>query len=201
MTRMTAYWQELVRALDHPWRRFALALGLFLLILGIDRWLLAGAHTLLLTGIADETAHLSTVVILLLAFSSLRNAAFVLGCLAGAVVIDLDHIPLYLGSDILTDTTNRPLSHGLLIIGAVLAVALVAGQPWRALGLGLAAGLGTHFLRDMATSTAGAPLLWPLSSTGFLLPYPIYAGILAIAVGRPLAMALGQPRQRHGPGA
>jgi inner membrane protein len=179
--------QRVERALAHPWRRFALGLALLALILAIDRWLLEGSHTLLATGITDETAHVSTMAIFLLAFPRLRNAGFIAGCLAGSTVIDLDHIPLFLGSNILTEETNRPFTHGLLTMGIVLAISLVTKDPWRSIGLGLVAGLAAHFLRDMATSTAGVPLLWPISSTGFMLPYPLYVAALIGALARTLS--------------
>lgn len=166
---MTAHWREAARSLAHPWRRLACGLVLLALILGIDHWLLAGTHSLLATGIADETAHLATMVILLLAFPALRNIGFIVGCLVGSVVIDLDHIPLFLGSDLLT-------------IAIVLAVAAAARGRWRWVGLGVAVGLGAHFLRDLATSTAGVLLLWPISTTGYLLPYPLYVATLALTL-------------------
>ena len=189
-------------ALARPWRRFALRMGLFLLILGIDHWLLGGAHPLLATGIADETAHLSTMVIFLLAFPTLRNAGFIAGCLAGSVAIDLDHIPLFLGSNLLTEQTNRPFTHGLLTIAIVLVVSVPVGGTWRYAGLGVAVGLAAHFLRDMATSTAGVPLLWPFSTTGFMLPYPLYAAALAGALAWAAVTAALLPGRetRQGPG-
>ena len=48
---------------------------------------------------------------IVLAFPALRNIGFIVGCLVGSVVIDLDHIPLFLGSDLLTAQTNRPFTH------------------------------------------------------------------------------------------
>lgn len=199
---MTAHWREAARSLAHPWRRLACGLVLLALILGIDHWLLAGTHSLLATGIADETAHLATMVILLLAFPALRNIGFIVGCLVGSVVIDLDHIPLFLGSDLLTAQTNRPFTHGLLTIAIVLAVAAAARGRWRWVGLGVAVGLGAHFLRDLATSTAGVPLLWPISTTGFLLPYPLYVATLALtlAMGVVTAALRTSSDKRRGPG-
>lgn len=197
---MTALWQHGGRILARPWRRVALGLMLFLLILIIDRWMSGGLHTLLATGIADETAHLSTMVIVLLAFPMLRNAGFILGCLAGSVAIDVDHIPLFLGSDIFTADTNRPFTHGLLTVSIVLALALVAGGRWRSVGLGLVVGLGAHFLRDMATSTAGVPLLWPVVDTGFTLPYPFYATVMALALLLNLAASIAGGDKQRGPG-
>jgi inner membrane protein len=190
------------QTLARPWLRFSFGLVLLVLILFIDRWLFSEPHMLLATGIADETAHLSTMVILLLAFPLLRNIGFIAGCLVGSVMIDLDHIPLYLGSDILTEATNRPFTHGFLTMGFVLAIAMVAAKPWRSIGLGLVAGLAAHFLRDMATSTAGVPLLWPIANTGFLLPYPLYIAVLTAALLRTLTAPASVAGQeiRQGPG-
>jgi inner membrane protein len=195
-------WQAVKRALAHPWRRLAFGGGLLVLILGIDHWLLGGPHTLLATGIADETAHLSTMVIFLLAFSRLGHAGFIVGCLVGSVAIDLDHLPLFLGSNLLTEQTNRPFTHGLLTIAIVLALSVVARGTWKYVGLGLAVGLAAHFLRDIATSTAGVPLLWPIATTGFMLPYPLYAAALASALAYLVIVAAlsSVSATRQGPG-
>lgn len=195
-------WHAVQGALTHPWRRFALGSGLLVLILGIDHWMLGGPHALLPTGIADETAHLSTMVIFLLAFPTLRNTGFIAGCLAGSVAIDLDHIPLFLGSNLLTGQTNRPFTHGLVTIIIVLAISVAARGTWRYVGIGIAVGIAAHFLRDMATSTAGVPLLWPISTTGFMLPYPVYAAALASAVASMLIVAAASPgsQTQQGPG-
>ncbi|MFN8660534.1 MAG: metal-dependent hydrolase [Thermomicrobiales bacterium] len=195
-----ARWHGVEQACASPRRRFALGVLLLVLILSIDRWLFTGTHTLVATGIADETAHLSTMVIFLLAFPVFRNAGFVVGCLAGSVLIDLDHVPLYLGSNLMTEETNRPFTHGFLTVGIVLVMSLVAREPWRSIGFGLIAGLAAHFLRDMATSTAGVPLLWPLEATGFLLPYPLYATALVGALGWILISSLASGETQQGPG-
>ena len=83
-------------------------------------------------------------------------------------------------------------------IAVVLAMSAIASGPWRSLGLGVAVGLAAHFLRDMATSTAGVPLLWPMSTTGYMLPYPLYAATLAIAITWGVVTAVHKKRQ--GPG-
>lgn len=197
---MTTLWQWVERVLTHPWRRFALGLMLFLLILTIDSWMSGGAHPLISMGIADETAHLSTMVIVLLAFPILRNNAFILGCLAGSVAIDVDHIPLILGSDILNVDTNRPFTHSLLTMGIVLGLALVGRGRWRAVGLGLVVGLSAHFLRDMATSSAGVPLFWPVVAHGFTLPYPFYAAVMALALLITPFMSIADGEKQRGPG-
>jgi membrane-bound metal-dependent hydrolase YbcI (DUF457 family) len=89
----------------------------------------------------------------------------------------------------------------LLTIAIVLVVSAVARGAWRYVGCGVAVGLAAHFLRDMATSTAGVPLLWPFSTTGYLLPYPLYAAALASAVAYMLVVAASPASQtRQGPG-
>ena len=197
---MTTLWQHVERACAPSWRRLALGCTLFLLILLIDRWMSGGHHMLLALGVADETANLSTMLIFLLTLPNLRNAGFVLGCVAGSVAIDVDHIPLYLGSDVLTADTNRPLTHSLLTIGIVLILALATSGRVRAFCVGLAVGLGAHFWRDMATSTAGVPLLWPVDATGFTLPYPLYAVATLVALLVPFATSLVAQEKQRGPG-
>lgn len=197
---MTALWQQVERALARPWRRLALGCVLFLLILLIDRWMAGGPHTLIALGIADESAHLSTMLIFLLAFPALRSASFILGCLAGSVLIDLDHIPLYLGSEVLTSDTNRPFTHGLLTMVIMLSLAVVTSGHVRAVCLGLAVGLGAHYLRDMATSTAGVPLLWPIDTTGFTLVYRLYAASMVLAILLSLATSIAARHKQRGPG-
>lgn len=145
-------------------------------IVGIDAWLDAGPRTLLQEGFADETGHLLTTAIMLAALTPFASRRFVLGALLGSVLIDLDHLPLILGSDLLTASTNRPFPHALLTIAIVL---LLSSAPrLREFALGAAVGLASHFLRDMATSTAGVPLLWPLRSTGVVIPYAAYLAVL-----------------------
>lgn len=152
------------------------------LIRVIDWWLSAAPRGLLGRGIADESAHLLTALVLLAAFAPRAPRQLLAGVVVGAVAIDLDHVPLILGSEWLTRETNRPLTHGLLIVACMGAVSLIGPPRWRTIVLGIAIGLIAHFWRDMATSTAGVPLLWPLDHQGFTLPYPLYFGSLIASV-------------------
>jgi membrane-bound metal-dependent hydrolase YbcI (DUF457 family) len=156
-----------------------------LTIVLVDRWLAAGERTLPQTALADESAHLLTAFLILATVPVSLPARLVGGMLAGAVLIDLDHLPLILGSDLLTHETNRPLSHCLLSIAVAVVLATLLPQAWRWLLLGLAAGFAAHFWRDLATSTAGVPLLWPMQTTGFRLPYVIYLVSLIGCVAMP----------------
>lgn len=171
-------------------RAFAGASAVLVIVL-IDRWLAAAERTLLQTGLVDECAHLLTAALLASAIPARLPVGFIAGMIAGTVVIDVDHLPLILGSDLLTRETNRPLTHCLLSIVIALAFAGIGPTRWRWLGAGVAAGFAAHFWRDLATSTAGVPLLWPWLTTGFLTPYPVYLGSLIICV---VMVTVRQPR-------
>jgi inner membrane protein len=171
------------------WPRIAVGLAgaaAIVIILVIDAWLGAGQRSFLEMALTDETAHLLTAIILLAALLRVLPPEAMAGVLTGVVLIDLDHLPILIGSDLLMRQTNRPLTHSLLVAVAVAAVALALPARWRWFALGVAGGIVAHFWRDMASSTAGVPLLWPWQSTGFLLPYEVYlaslVGAVAIAV-------------------
>lgn len=155
--------------------------------------LLAVALVLLLDGVAavrswgvpvvgglDEPAHLLTAAVLLTAAGGRRvwtRTTFVLSALVGAVAIDLDHIPLYLGVPGVAVHGGRPFTHSLAT-AAVLAAAGLAVPRRRRLLLGLATGVLLHLVRDLGTGP-GVPLLWPLSDMVVRVPYVAYAGVLA----------------------
>ena len=144
-----------------------------------------------LTGLVDEPAHLATFAIALFAAAAIRGPSlpvrFVIAALLASVAIDLDHIPGYLGWDGMTGTLPRPYTHGLLLVGASIAVAsLSRSRACRQVFLGLAFGVSAHLLRDLATGP-GVPLAWPLSSGVAAVPYPLYAATLALALVAVLA--------------
>ena len=136
-------------------------------------------------GLLDEPAHLLTAWLAVAAWSSRTVRVRLLPwVLLGAVAIDVDHIPLYLGADGITaDGDGRPVTHSLLTVAVLLAAALVAGHPL----LGLAAGVGLHLVRDLATGP-GLPLLWPVADADVRVPYLPYLVLLVvltlIATGR-----------------
>lgn len=112
--------------------------------------------------------------------------------LIGSNAIDLDHLPLELGSSVVTAGTPRPYTHALWVI-VVLALAALAAQYWfRRAGasasgtivyvlLGAACGISDHFLRDIAT--APMALWWPITNVAVEVPYWWYAlAIVVIAV-------------------
>jgi inner membrane protein len=156
----------------------AAAIGLILAIDGPLAW---QQRPLLLAGLADETAHLLTAAILLAPIALNLPSAFLRAALAGSVLIDIDHLPLLAGSEVLTRETNRPVTHSLLTIGFLALLVLVPWPRWRWITAGLAAGVAAHLTRDLATTSAGVPLLWPLSDRSFTVPYAVYVTVLIAA--------------------
>ena len=148
---------------------------------------LAAAHlptSVLLTGLLDEPAHLATAVLLLLAAGTWRPTRGGTGllpvvALASAVLIDVDHIPLYLGVPSIS-AGGRPFSHSLVTpaIAAIVAAAL-SGRA-RTVACGIAIGTLLHFVRDLATGP-GLPLAWPVATADIRMPVAAYAAVLGAA--------------------
>lgn len=147
--------------------------------------LLVGSTGSLVYGLIDLPAHLATCAIALLALAMLRGSparAFVLAALAASVLLDLDHIPGYLGTHVLTGTLPRPYAHTLLFLALVLVAAFLAQRrAIRAVLLGVAFGFAAHLFRDLATGP-GVAVLWPFSSGPIQMPYALYAGALLLAL-------------------
>jgi inner membrane protein len=125
-----------------------------------------------LVGMVDWLGHLATGVVLIALLRPPRRMAAAM--LVWSVVIDLDHLPLELGSDILTAGTPRPYTHSLLTVLVLLGA---AGALRSQVLLGSAIGLAGHLLRDLGTGD-GVALLWPLSHAGMSLPFALYVGVL-----------------------
>ena len=158
-----------------------LLLGVIFVLDAVWSGVLAGSGSLV-NGIFDEPAHLATCAICLLALAAITGrapgATFVVAALVGSTAIDLDHIPGFLGSHAFTEGTSRPYCHTLLMFLVLLALAAAwRGGTGRAIFLGLAFGVTTHFLRDMGTGD-GIPLLWPLADGSARIPYLVYAAVL-----------------------
>jgi inner membrane protein len=133
-------------------------------------------------GALDEPAHLLTAWLVLAAFSARTTALRLLPwVLAGAVLLDLDHVPLVLGLDVTATPSGRPVTHSLSTV-AVLLVAALAVRRWRVALAGLAAGAATQLLRDLATGP-GVPLFWPVLSVDVRLPYLMYLLVLLTLAG------------------
>jgi len=150
----------------------ALVLAVLALLLAADR-VYPHIGDNLAGGVCDELAHLLTGVLVLMAIPTAVTRRFATGVLAGSVLIDLDHIPLLLGSEWLTHGTPRPYTHSLLTPAAVGLLAL-AWRRQRPMLTGVLAGLIIHFSRDLAESNAGMSLLWPWTRASQSVPHWSY---------------------------
>jgi hypothetical protein len=120
-------------------------------------------------GPLDHAAHLATAALLL---PRGRSRGWKASFLAGAILPDLDHVPLAFQDPEPGDP--RPRSHSLLSVA-----------PAAAGSRSTAAGMLTHFARDLALEP-GLPLLWPLRQRALRVPYAAYAAVtVAAALLRP----------------
>ena len=159
-----------------------LVAGLALLYLvDLLLWLLSPGRVLV--GVMDETAHVVTAVIVLSQAARTVPLVVFVGVLVGAVVIDLDHIPMELGLDALTADGRRPYTHSLVSVAALGLACLAVPRRWVAFVAGVTLGIACHLLRDLGTA-GGVPLLWPLSARSIEVPYLLYAALLALLVTR-----------------
>jgi branched-subunit amino acid transport protein AzlD len=132
-------------------------------------------------GVSDEIAHECTGVLVLWALGRRATRRLLVGVLVGSVLIDVDHVPDYLGFNGLTADTQRPYTHSLLTIAALIVGALLV-RSRRDLLLGLTLGTAVHLWRDLSESGAGVSLLWPFSVHSDALPHASYVGIMAVVV-------------------
>ena len=148
-----------------------------------DAFLLPRAPNYGVLGLLDEPAHLATSVILLLAVTAVAvrsgrspRPGFVVGLLLAGNLIDLDHVPELLGSEVLTAGTPRPYTHSLTLLLLVVLTAFAGRGRARAVAVGVALGLTGHFLRDLGT--APIALFWPVSTNGVTIPHTAYLLLL-----------------------
>ncbi len=141
-------------------------------------------------GILDEPAHLLTAWLVLASvpFLAGRTRRWVL---LGAVAIDLDHIPLYAGLDVVASPGGRPVTHSFLTVGGLVALGLVVAR-WRAAACGLAFGVLLHLARDVV-SGPGVPVLWPFDHGALVLPYAVFALASAVAAIAATLRSLSPP--------
>ena len=146
-------------------------------------------------GLLDETAHLATTGLALLAASALGLRLTQQRCavvLAASVLVDADHVPLYAGLPV-AGAGGRPFTHGLWLVLVLLLAAAVAPRARRWL-VPVAAGLLLHQLRDTATGP-GLPWLWPVGGA-LVVPYPAYAALAGAAALVAYSGGSSPPRRR-----
>jgi membrane-bound metal-dependent hydrolase YbcI (DUF457 family) len=147
-----------------------------LLITRLDAHFRDTELSVLKEAVIDETAHIATAAIALVGFVSRVGISMALGALIGSTAIDADHLPAMAGSLILTEGTNRPYTHSLLSVLLAVSLGLVLPLSLQRFMWGVAVGLMSHLLRDMATG--GVPLFWPLALASVTVPYSLYLAAL-----------------------
>ncbi len=173
------------------------------LLYGAVRWLDSGdpeGMSLVEVGARDEPAHLATSLLVLLAVLGparlRRHRAATATMCAASVLIDVDHLPLYVDFPIdVAVAEGRPFTHSLSSVAALTGLA-VASHRRRSLFAAAAVGVGLHFVRDIATGP-GLPAWWPWEQRNRSLPYALYARVLLVAatVGSLRLLADGQLRE------
>ena len=133
-------------------------------------------------GPLDWSAHVATALILLANLPLSTGHPSATAALVAAMAIDLDHVPGYLGTDILTAGTPRPTRTRCTVLLGAGAGAVLSGSA-RMIALGVAFGVLAHLLRDIATGD-GVALLWPLTETGVRVPFWIEAAAIGALAAR-----------------
>ena len=174
--RTTASW---LRA--RPATAAALYLAAAVLVILLDLVLEARRWPIAVTALLDEPAHLLTAALLLAAALPRRARAVVPWALLGSVLIDLDHIPLYVWGVLTADGYGRPVTHSAATVLALAIAGTAARSRARTALWGLALGVGLHLVRDLCTGP-GVPLWWPVGAPPVLLPYSSYVAVLLITV-------------------
>jgi inner membrane protein len=128
----------------------------------------------------DEVGHAATMVVLLCALVGRVPRAFVTGGLLGAVMLDLDHLSIVLHLHAWAPADGRPFTHSLATV-VVVALLSCLTRRWRMFGIGVACGLLTHLLRDLADGVV--PLFWPVTTAQLSIPYPLYAATILVTLG------------------
>ena len=150
---------------------------------------------LLVTGLADEPAHLATGALGLLVARRFIDAPqrFYVAAIIASVAIDFDHIPLYLGFGA---QDQRPITHSLATV-AVFAIAAVAIRRHRAVLAGVVVGLLLHFARDIVEGPPGVRMLWPIQQTAWTAGYWWWLGMILFLLFAELVLGgLKVPRTR-----
>jgi hypothetical protein len=116
-------------------------------------------------GVFDHPAHLATAE--LVALNLRRSKEWERGLLVGSLLPDVDHIPLALRRPHPGDGDPRPNTHTLLAVVPVAAAAAITGSDRLR---GAAAGMLTHYARDLAVG-GGLPMM----GRSLRAPYSAYA--------------------------
>jgi hypothetical protein len=160
-------------------RRALAAVGCVATIAAADYVLHRRKPRWILIGFFDHPAHVATAGLLALNVRG-RPSRWTAGFLVGSLLPDVDHVPLVLREQLPTTDDPRPVSHCLL---AVAPVAALAGLTQSERLHGAATGMVAHYARDLGVGS-GVPLLWPATSKSIRVPYVVYAALCAALAGR-----------------
>jgi membrane-bound metal-dependent hydrolase YbcI (DUF457 family) len=166
----------------------AIALGCLATIAAADYTLHRRKPRWLLIGVFDHPAHVATAALVALNAPA-RPARWTAAFMVGSLLPDLDHVPLVLRERHPTADDPRPVSHCLL---AVAPVAALAGLTQSERLHGAASGMVAHYVRDLGVGS-GVPLLWPVTNRSLRVPYAVYATACAALAGRVLAGMVRSP--------
>lgn len=163
-------WQDdLHRWLRTPWVPPAAVVA----VGGLDAALQTRDWSVPVMGMLDDSAHVATAGVILAALLPQHAARLAPWALAGSVLIDLDHVPLYAWGALSTGPDRRPGTHSLITVAA-LGLAAAAIPRLRTPLSGLALGVLLHFVRDIGTGP-GLPVLWPAARKSFRVRYASYS--------------------------
>ncbi|MGR6967076.1 metal-dependent hydrolase [Geodermatophilus sp. URMC 61] len=189
---------RVLQVVTHPWVVTGAATAAIATIAAIDTALAARTWPVPVVGLLDEPAHLLTTAVLLAAVLPVRLLPVVPWVLAGSVLIDVDHVPLYLPSAAQEHIDGRPITHSVATVLVLALAGSAARGRWRTALLGVGTGVSLHLVRDLAAPLGGpgVPLLWPVSPSSVTLPYPCYAAVLVAAVAVVALRQWRRSRQR-----
>ena len=165
--------------------------GCLAAILAADHVIARHRPPWILVGFLDHPAHAATAALVLVNLPA-REEGWVAAFMAGSLLPDLDHVPLALRPVRPRLDTPRPVTHTLAAV--VPVAALAAARRDARLGA-LAAGMLTHYARDVGVGT-GVPLLWPLTRRSFRVPYAAYAAACAALAAHAGLRALRRREKR-----
>ena len=180
------------RRLQRIWQHWVVTISLRQVVLatvmvyGFDALFVALNTDQFWSGPVDWTAHIGTAVLILNLFPLAWRRAILPTALLGSFLIDLDHIPQFLGADFLTEGTPRPYTHSLTTpIVVCLAGVLICLWHRRAgtLVIGFGVGVVLHLFRDLAEiPSAGVSLLWPATKHAYSYPHRLYLGLIGALI-------------------
>ncbi|RFU22371.1 hypothetical protein [Geodermatophilus marinus] len=122
------------------------AVAALAVVLTLDTVAAARPWPLVVVGVLDEPAHLLTAWLLLTALLPERHRDLFPWALLAAVLIDLDHVPLYLWGVGAVTEFGRPVTHSLSLVVVLLALSWTGRRLRTPLG-GLALGVLVHLAR------------------------------------------------------